>query len=92
VDLGQSVPTETLVQYLSVEFLVHAWDISSGTGASLDASEELIMAVGDHARLTRESIFFQADAYAEAQPVDPGASALDQLLALTGRSTVQGGA
>lgn len=85
LDLGESVSVGTLVKYLSVEFLVHAWDIVNTLDVPLDASERLIEAVARHARDTRNTFFFAPEAYRPAQPAPSGAGPLQQLLLLTGR-------
>jgi uncharacterized protein YndB with AHSA1/START domain len=85
VDLGAHVPVDVVLRYLSVEFLVHAWDITHATHERLDATPELVATVTENARATRGSVFFNSDAYAEPVTVDPGADQLTQLLALTGR-------
>lgn len=85
IDLGAPVTAELMLRYLSVEFLVHAWDISQAIGEPLDASSTLIHQVLTNARDTRESIFFSPEAYAEALTPGPDADDLTELLALTGR-------
>lgn len=78
------------MRYLSVEFLVHAWDITRALGIDLDASAQLCGAVLANAQATRSTPFFGADPTGAAHfdpPVDPdpAASALDELIAYTGR-------
>ncbi|MGB5953115.1 MAG: TIGR03086 family metal-binding protein [Ornithinimicrobium sp.] len=87
---GHAVTGEEVVRYLSVEFLVHAWDITRALDIDLDASAELCGAVLANAEATRSTPFFGEDTSGTAQfdaPVDPdpAATALDRLIALTGR-------
>lgn len=86
LDLGQPIGSETVTKYLSVEFLVHAWDVTHALGHPLDASTALVDTVHRHCRETRTTLFFQPGSYDEALPAPPNATSLESLLALTGRS------
>lgn len=85
IDLGAPVPVEVVVRYLSVELLVHAWDISHSTHGLPDASPDLVSAVAENARATRGSLFFTPDTYAEPLDVPSDADGWTRLLALSGR-------
>ncbi|MGB3687507.1 MAG: TIGR03086 family metal-binding protein [Ornithinimicrobium sp.] len=86
VDLGGlTVTGDELVRYLSVEFLVHAWDISTATNSHLDASDELCAAVLDNAARTESTPFFDESQFDSPLPAAPSAPALHRLLTRTGR-------
>jgi uncharacterized protein (TIGR03086 family) len=82
---GSPVESGELVAFLSVEFLVHAWDVSQSTGSTLDASPELCAAVLDHAHQVGSSAFFTGGQFDPPVEVPAGTPPLEQLIALTGR-------
>lgn len=80
------MPARTLVGILALEFLVHAWDYATATGRTLDGVESLATYV---LGLARTIITPEGRVRAGFdEPVDVGApaSALQQLIAFTGRS------
>lgn len=83
---GATVTTDELVKYLSVEFLVHAWDIAQATDSELDTSPELHQVVLEYAQQTRSTPFVTDDTFKPATPASAADKPLDQLLALTGRT------
>lgn len=85
LDLGQSVDVLTVVKFLSVEFLVHAWDISRALGTDLHVSDSLARAVHRNCEDVGDSLFFTPDTFSEARSAPQGARPLERLLALTGR-------
>jgi uncharacterized protein (TIGR03086 family) len=79
-------PAAVMAGVLSIEFLVHAWDYAMATGRDVNTTDSLAEYVLDRAReiITpegRSNVGFD-------QPVDvpADASALDQLIAFTGRN------
>ena len=71
---------------LSVGFLVHAWDFAQATGqrvAVSDALAEHVLQVA-HKIITPEARG-GGNSFADEVPVDPGAQAMDRLIAFTGR-------
>lgn len=79
-------PAAIIAGVLSIEFLVHAWDYAVATGRAVDAPDSLAEYVLDLARKIitpegRANVGFH-------QPVDvpADASALDRLIAFTGRN------
>ncbi len=79
-------PAAVMAGVLSIEFLVHAWDYAVATGRDVDAPDSLAEYV---LGLAREIITPEGRANVGFhQPVDepPDASALDQLIAFTGRN------
>lgn len=85
LDLGGPVSVLTVVRFLSVEFLVHAWDVVHAIGETVDASPGLVEAVLANCRAVRDTTFFDPEMFAAPVETEQGASPLSQLLALTGR-------
>ena len=87
VSIGPNkAPATVMAGVLAIEFLVHAWDYAAATGQRVDAPESLCEYVLglSHGIITpegRANVGF--DAPLEASE---GATALDRLLAYTGRS------
>jgi uncharacterized protein (TIGR03086 family) len=87
VSLGPNeAPATVMAGVLSIEFLVHAWDYAASTGQRLEAPESLCEYVLglSHDIITpegRSSVGFD-----DPLDVPDGASALDRLLAYTGRA------
>ena len=89
VDFGAGpFPAKLAAGILSVEFLVHAWDYAAATSSELQVPDELAQHVEQlaHTIITpegRASVGFD-------QPVEPptGSSALQRLIAFTGRGPV----
>lgn len=82
---GGQAPATVMAGILSIEFLVHAWDYATATGHAVDAPEELSEYVLGlcHAIITPDG---RTNAGFD-DPIEPpaDASALDRLLAYTGR-------
>jgi len=87
VSLGPNeAPATVMAGVLSIEFLVHAWDYAASTGQRLEAPGSLCEYVLglSHDIITpegRSSVGFD-----DPLDVPDGASALDRLLAYTGRA------
>jgi len=87
VSLGPNeAPATVMAGVLSIEFLVHAWDYAASTGQRLEAPESLCEYVLglSHDIITpegRSSVGFD-----DPLDVPDGVSALDRLLAYTGRA------
>ncbi|KRE25745.1 ArsR family transcriptional regulator [Mycobacterium sp. Soil538] len=85
VELRSTVPATTAVSILALEFLVHAWDFACATEQPVKVAEPVAAYVLDGAEklITPEARGFAGF----ADPVEPGpdASALDRLIAFTGR-------
>jgi uncharacterized protein (TIGR03086 family) len=81
---GNEMPATFAASILSVEFLVHAWDLAVATGAQVTTSDEVVGFVRERA----ENLIPPGrarGAFAEAVEVGAGASALDRLVAFSGR-------
>ncbi|MBW8173940.1 TIGR03086 family protein [Ornithinimicrobium sp. Arc0846-15] len=88
IDFGEATITaEGLVKYLSVEFLVHAWDIGQAIGENLDVSTELIETILGHAEHTKSTLFFTPETFHPSTPTAVDVDPLTRLLAFTGRAT-----
>jgi uncharacterized protein (TIGR03086 family) len=80
------IPASRAASILSVEFLVHAWDLARATSQKVAASDELNAYV---LSLTRELIAPQmrdGDRFAAEVQVGPDADSGDRLAAFTGRT------
>lgn len=83
---GGDVPAEMAATLLSIELLVHAWDLARACSWDLDVSEELAGYVLGLARDLITPEIRGHDRFAEALEPPPGAKSIDQLVAFTGRS------
>lgn len=79
------LPATAAIGYLTLEFLVHAWDYATATGHPIDVAESL----ADYALgLAKQLIAPAARAelgFADPVEVSDDAPALDRLIAFTGR-------
>lgn len=85
---GNDFPAQLAAGILSIEFLVHAWDYASATGARVNAPDDVSDYVHGLARTIitpegRSNVGFDT-----AVEVGPDARALDRLIAFTGRKPV----
>lgn len=87
---NREAPARFLVGILSLEFLVHAWDYAAATGRRIDAPDSLTEYVTELAGgiITPESRVRAG--FDDPVEVAATASALDRLVALTGRVPVSG--
>lgn len=82
---GAEMPAKTACGVLSLEFLVHAWDYAAALGHDIHIPESLIEYVLELAHnIIRPEI--RGAGFADPVRVSEGASALDRLLAFTGRN------
>ncbi len=81
---GMGLPARTVGAMVLLDLVVHTWDVARATGRPYEAPAgcvaELRMLVARMAPTAR-----QMNVFAEPVPVPPGATALDALLAETGR-------
>ena len=85
VAVGRSVmPAGLAVEIIPLELLVHGWDIAQATGQGIDASPEVASYLLDRARelITQDK---RGRSFAAEVPVRPEATALQRLIAFTGR-------
>jgi uncharacterized protein (TIGR03086 family) len=83
---GRTIAARDLLGVISLEFVVHGWDFATAVGEPLDVPDQL---VGDVLQLARRTVTSESRRHAgfdEPVTVSADASALDQLLAFTGRN------
>lgn len=78
------LPATTVANILNLEFLVHAWDLATATGAELDVTPGLSDYVLSLARNTIGPQM-RGTSFAEETLVDESAASLERLMAFTGR-------
>jgi uncharacterized protein (TIGR03086 family) len=87
VELGPlQLPAGIAAGILSIEFLVHAWDLAVATGQTVEVSEALSDHVLDVARQVIAPQMRDGDRFAEEIAAGPDASNLERLVAFTGRT------
>lgn len=80
------VPGQVLVRFLTVDGMVHTWDIAQATGQRYEPPEELARAVLATARDLIAPEMRDGDTFATQVPVADTAPAITQLVAFTGRA------
>ena len=79
------VPGELFARFIVLDGLVHGWDLATATGQPYEPSPELVSEVRAFAEqalpMTRGS-----GAFADAMPAPEGATPIEELAALTGRT------
>jgi len=85
VAVGRStLPASLAVEIIPMELLVHGWDLARATGAEIDVAPE----VADYV-LRRARLLITPDkrgrSFAAEVPAGPSATALERLIAFTGR-------
>ncbi len=80
------MPAKSACGIFSIEFLVHAWDYAKAVGRDVDAPEPLAEYVLDLAHSTIRPEFRGTAGFDDPVDVPADASALDQLVAFTGRN------
>ncbi|MBV1779725.1 TIGR03086 family protein [Paeniglutamicibacter sp. ABSL32-1] len=85
VDMGfAELPATIVANILNLEFLVHAWDLATATGAKIEVAPGLSDYVLSLARNTI-SPQMRGASFAEETLVDESAASLERLVAFTGR-------
>lgn len=89
VRLGPNeAPAKVVVRILAIEFLVHAWDYAAATGQKIDVPEPLAEYVLGLAQKVITPEGRSTVGFADPIDVPASASALDRLIAFTGRTPV----
>jgi len=91
VAVGRSeYPAALALEIIPLELLVHGWDVADATGQPLDVAPQVAEHVlaAAHELITPER---RGRAFAEEVHADPNASALDRLVAFTGRRSLGSG-
>lgn len=81
-----AVPGSVLARFLTVDAMVHSWDLARSTGQRYDPPDELAEAVLVTARELIAPSLRDGDTFAAPTPVAGGAPALERLVAFTGRT------
>lgn len=81
-----AVPGEVLARFLTVDAMVHTWDIATATGQKYDPPEELAASVLATAHDLIAADMRDGDTFATETPVPADASTLVRLVAFTGRA------
>jgi uncharacterized protein (TIGR03086 family) len=79
------VPGETFARFVAMDGLVHGWDLAMATGQSYAPSPGVIGAVDAFTRVALTDALRDGDTFADAVEPPAGASALERLVAFTGR-------
>lgn len=88
VSIGpRELPAAFAAAILSLEFLVHAWDLARATGQRVEVDEALGEYVLGVARQMIQPAARDGDWFAAEVEVGPDADVLDRLAAFTGRAT-----
>lgn len=82
---GRTMAARDLLGVIGLEFLVHGWDFATAVGERLDVPNELAGEVLQLAYRTVTSESRRHAGFDEPVAIGAGASALDRLLAFTGR-------
>ena len=80
------MPASRAAGILSVEFLVHAWDLAVATGQKVRVSDDLTAYVLEIAEQLISAEARAGGAFAEEVEAGPDAHVLDRLIAFTGRT------
>jgi uncharacterized protein (TIGR03086 family) len=81
-----TVPGAVVVRFLTVDGMVHSWDIATATGQAYEPRDELAGAVLDSARQLISDDMRDGDTFAAPTAPAEGASNLSQLIAFSGRN------
>ena len=79
------VPGEMAVSVITADLVTHAWDLAKATGQDLNLSDELAQFALDAWMPLVPAEGRTGDGFKAAVPVGEGASAIDRLVAYTGR-------
>jgi uncharacterized protein (TIGR03086 family) len=82
----RQLPATIAASILSVEFLVHAWDFASATGQKVAVSDEVASYVLGLAEQVITPELRESAGFDPANPISGDASALDRLVAFSGRA------
>jgi uncharacterized protein (TIGR03086 family) len=80
------VPAEVAAAILSLELLVHAWDVAAATGQRVGASDALSDYVLGLAHQVIAPAMRDGDRFGAEVSVGPDAGTLERLVAYTGRT------
>ena len=79
------MPGQVAMNIAAVDLLIHCWDLARATGQTFTPSAEFVDAAEAFAHVSIPPEARDGDAFAIAVPAPRGASALERLIAFTGR-------
>jgi uncharacterized protein (TIGR03086 family) len=79
------VPGEVAMDLAAVDLLIHCWDLARATGQSYSPSPAFVDAAAAFTQVSIPPEARDGDAFAAEVPAPRGASALERLIAYTGR-------
>ena len=80
-------PATRAMRFHFIDYVVHAWDLARSTGTTLDLDHAVLTAAYEVAQQVPDtSRGLPGSPFALEAPVPPGASLLDQIIAMLGRS------
>ena len=82
------MPADLAANILSLEFLIHAWDVAVATGRQVVVSDEVTGYVLELAEQVITPQAREGGSFAPAVEVGPDAHLLDRLIAYSGRAAV----
>ena len=80
------MPGETFARLVAFDGLMHAWDLASSTGQTVDVPAGVVAAVDEFARGALTPEMRDGDTFKQATVAPEGASQLERLVAFSGRS------
>jgi uncharacterized protein (TIGR03086 family) len=81
------VPVAAFARYTAFDGLVHGWDLSRATGLAYEPPDELVAEVDAFARSFVQPAMRDGDTFAAETTVGSGATALERIVAFSGRET-----
>ena len=79
------VSGDTFARFVAMDGLVHGWDIATATGQAYDPPEDVVAEVESFTRVALTDDLRDGDTFAAAADAPEGATALERLVAFTGR-------
>ena len=86
---GGEMPGAVFARLVAFDGLVHGWDLATSTGQPWDLDDDLVAEVDAFARQAITDEMRDGDTFAAEQPTAGDASALERLVAFTGRTLCQ---
>jgi uncharacterized protein (TIGR03086 family) len=79
------VPSPVLVGFVAFDLMIHSWDLATATGQKYEPPDELVAEVDAYARQVIAPQWRDGDTFAAAVDSPADATALDRLVAFSGR-------
>ena len=84
---GGEMPGAVFARLVAFDGLVHGWDLATSTGQRWDLSDDLVAEVDGFARQAITDAMRDGDAFATQQQPAADATAIERLVAFSGRTT-----